>query len=212
MAAVAATRASRRWREASAPRGGGPCGDCSPNPSCHPAPVRPGTLPCSAFPRLLRPDTPTRSSRHGSAIAQGPDCCCAGYAVSSAPGRATTQRRTSTLRRAVRRRNWRFLFIFPDERLGQAPVKSGGSSQIGSSLLAVLLSPSWPSAVGRAPTLPGPSSSLECCKKQARSRRRSWSQASSGPRMGPRMSDEFGSCLELCGHLAQLFPAHPSVF
>lgn len=80
----------------------------------------------------------------------------------------------------------RFLFSsLQRERRGQAPRRSGGGSQIGISLLAAPLPPPCRPAVGRAPTYPGPSSSLECCKKQARSRGRSWGQASTGPRDEP---------------------------
>lgn len=187
MAAVAATRASRRWREAAAPRAGGPCGDLRPSPSCRPATVRPGTLPCPAFPHRPHPSTPTRSSRP---TAEPPPRVRTAAPDALSPGTRTglpSEGRTRTLRRASRRRHLAVPFLFPAERerRGQAPRRSGGGSQIGISLMAAPLPPPCRPAVGRAPTYPGPSSSLECCKKQARSRGRSWGQASTGPRDEP---------------------------
>lgn len=113
-------------------------------------------LPCILAPPAPRhPDT--QFPPDCRATAPSPDRR-AGCAVSRDPGRATSEGRTRTRRRASPRRHLAVPLLFPAERgrRGQALRRSGGGSQIGSSLLAAPLPPPWRPAVGRAPTFPGP--------------------------------------------------------
>lgn len=145
----------------------------APQPFQPPAPVRPGTLPRAAFPpppAPRHPDAPTRSSRPtaapppgartaaGMRSLQGPEPGCIRRADAHSPSPPEARPRGSSSPSPL------------TARRGQAPRRSGGGSQMAARLLAAPLPPSCRPALGGAPPFPGPSSSLECCERQARSR------------------------------------------
>lgn len=179
-----------------------------PAAAAAPRPCALAPSPCPAFPPQPAPRRPdTKFAPGGSATAQSPDRCI-GRAVSRDQGRATSEGRTRTLRPAARRRNLAVPLPLPcgERDVDRRRVDPGEAPK----LQPVFWLRRFP--LPHAPRseehpFPGPSSSLECCKRRARRRGRSWGQASTGP----GRSDEFGFSLRFCGHPAQSFLAHSSV-
>lgn len=113
MAAAATTKASRRWLEAAAPRGGGPVlpAAAAPRP-CAPAPS-----PRPSFPPPPASQRPDRRSRPTAAPPPRIRVSYAGFVVSRDGGRAASEGLTHTLRWAAPRRRLAVPFPFPGREL-----------------------------------------------------------------------------------------------
>lgn len=146
---------------------GAPALSAAPRP-CAPAP---SPAPRSRRHRAQAPGRPgPQLPPDGSGAAQSPDPC-AGCAVSGDPQGPLRMADAHSQPPAEARPRRSASPCRPGARRGRAPRRSGGGSQIVTSLLAEPPPPPCRPAVGRAPPFPGPSSSPECCTRQARSPR-----------------------------------------